>query len=141
MWRVDVGRIELYLLDADFEDNSEEDRTITHHLYGGNWENRLKQEMLLGLGGIKVLRSLGVSYDIYHCNEGHAALIGLERLNKFINKFHLSFSEAIEVVRASSLFTTHTPVPAGHDAFEEGMLRAFIGDYAEKLLRDRKSVV
>ena len=141
VWRVDVGRIELYLLDADFEDNSEEDRTITHHLYGGNWENRLKQEMLLGLGGIKVLRSLGVSYDIYHCNEGHAALIGLERLNKFINEFHLSFSEAIEVVRASSLFTTHTPVPAGHDAFEEGMLRAFIGDYAEKLHVDWQQIL
>ena len=141
VWRVDVGRIELYLLDTDYEDNNEEDRTITHHLYGGNWENRLKQEMLLGLGGIKVLRSLGVSYDIYHCNEGHAALIGLERLNKFINEHHLSFSEAVEVVRASSLFTTHTPVPAGHDAFEETMLRAFIGDYAEKLHVDWQQIL
>ena len=141
VWRVDVGRIELYLLDTDYEDNNEEDRTITHHLYGGNWENRLKQEMLLGLGGIKVLRSLGHSYDIYHCNEGHAALIGLERLNKFINEHHLSFSEAVEVVRASSLFTTHTPVPAGHDAFEETMLRAFIGDYAEKLHVDWQQIL
>ena len=141
VWRVDVGRIELYLLDTDYEDNNEEDRTITHHLYGGNWENRLKQEMLLGLGGIKVLRSLGHSYDIYHCNEGHAALIGLERLNKFINEYHLSFSEAVEVVRASSLFTTHTPVPAGHDAFEETMLRAFIGDYAEKLHVDWQQIL
>lgn len=141
VWRVDVGRIELYLLDTDYEDNNEEDRTITHHLYGGNWENRLKQEMLLGLGGIKVLRSLGVSYDIYHCNEGHAALIGLERLNKFINEHHLSFSEAVEVVRSSSLFTTHTPVPAGHDAFEETMLRAFIGDYAEKLHVDWQQIL
>ena len=141
VWRVDVGRIDLYLLDTDYEDNNEEDRTITHHLYGGNWENRLKQEMLLGLGGIKVLRSLGVSYDIYHCNEGHAALIGLERLNKIINEYHLSFSEAIEVVRASALFTTHTPVPAGHDAFEEGMLRTFIGDYAEKLHVDWKQIL
>ena len=141
VWRVDVGRIELYLLDTDYEDNNEEDRTITHHLYGGNWENRLKQEMLLGLGGIKVLRSLGHSYDIYHCNEGHAALIGLERLNKFINEYHLSFSEAVEIVRASSLFTTHTPVPAGHDAFEETMLRAFIGDYAEKLHVDWQQIL
>ena len=141
VWRVDVGRIELYLLDTDYEDNNEEDRTITHHLYGGNWENRLKQEMLLGLGGIKVLRSLGHSYDIYHCNEGHAALIGLERLNKFINEHHLSFSEAVEVVRASSLFTTHTPVPAGHDAFEETMLRAFIGDYVEKLHVDWQQIL
>ena len=141
VWRVDVGRIELYLLDTDYEDNNEEDRTITHHLYGGNWENRLKQEMLLGLGGIKVLRSLGHSYDIYHCNEGHAALIGLERLNKFINEHHLSFSEAAEGARASSLFTTHTPVPAGHDAFEETMLRAFIGDYAEKLHVDWQQIL
>ena len=141
VWRVDVGRIELYLLDTDYEDNNDEDRTITHHLYGGNWENRLKQEMLLGLGGIKILRSLGLSFDIYHCNEGHAALIGLERLNKFINEYHLSFSEAVEVVRASSLFTTHTPVPAGHDAFEETMLRAFIGDYAEKLHVDWQQIL
>ncbi len=141
VWRADVGRIELYLLDTDFEDNNEEDRTITHHLYGGNWENRLKQEMLLGLGGIKMLRKLGISSDVYHCNEGHAALIGLERLNRFINEFHLSFSEAIEVVRASSLFTTHTPVPAGHDAFEETMLRSFIGDYAEKLHVDWQQIL
>lgn len=133
VWRVDVGRVELYLLDTDFENNSDEDRTVTHHLYGGNWENRLKQEMLLGLGGIKMLEKLGIEADIYHCNEGHAAFIGLERLNNFINNHNLSFSEATEVVRASSLFTTHTPVPAGHDFFDEGMLKAFIGNYAEKL--------
>lgn len=133
VWRVDVGRIELYLLDTDFEENSDYDRSITHHLYGGNWENRLKQEMLLGLGGIQMLRKLGIEADIYHCNEGHAAFIGLERLNEYINKHNLSFSEATEIVKASSLFTTHTPVPAGHDFFEEGMLKAFIGNYAEKL--------
>lgn len=133
VWRVDVGRIELYLLDTDFENNSDEDRSVTHHLYGGNWENRLKQEMLLGLGGIKMLEKLGIQADIYHCNEGHAAFIGLERLSNFINKDKLSFAEATEMVRASSLFTTHTPVPAGHDFFEEGMLKAFIGNYTEKL--------
>ena len=141
VWRVDVGRIELYLLDTDSADNHDEDRPLPQHLYGGNWENRLKHEILLGLGGIKILRSLGLSFDIYHCNEGHAALIGLERLNKFINEYHLSFSEAVEVVRASSLFTTHTPVPAGHDAFEETMLRAFIGDYAEKLHVDWQQIL
>lgn len=133
VWRVDVGRIELYLLDTDFEDNSEDDRSVTHHLYGGNWENRLKQEMLLGLGGIKMLRKLGIDADVYHCNEGHAAFIGLERLTEYIQNEKLSFSEAIEVVRASSLFTTHTPVPAGHDFFEEGMLRAHIENYAPKM--------
>ena len=133
VWRVDVGRIELYLLDTDFENNREDDRSITHHLYGGDWENRLKQEMLLGLGGIKMLRALGINSEVYHCNEGHAAFIGLERLSEFIEKEQLSFSEAVEVVRASSLFTTHTPVPAGHDAFEEGLLRAYLGGYADKL--------
>ncbi|MFK8264985.1 alpha-glucan family phosphorylase [Capnocytophaga cynodegmi] len=133
VWRVDVGRIELYLLDTDFEDNRDDDRSVTHHLYGGDWENRLKQEMLLGLGGIKMLRKLGIDTDVYHCNEGHAAFIGLERLSEYIQNDNLSFSEAMEVVRASSLFTTHTPVPAGHDFFEEGMLRAYIENYTEKL--------
>mgnify|MGYP000273358389 CR=1 FL=1 len=76
VWRVDVGRIELYLLDTDFENNREDDRSITHHLYGGDWENRLKQEMLLGLGGIKMLRKLGMDSDIYHCNEGQITKIG-----------------------------------------------------------------
>ena len=133
VWRVDVGRIELYLLDTDFEENNEQDRSVTHHLYGGDWENRLKQEMLLGLGGIKMLRRLGIDTDVYHCNEGHAAFIGLERLSEYIQNDKLSFSEAMEVVRASSLFTTHTPVPAGHDFFEEGMLRAHIESYTEKL--------
>ncbi|WP_424655552.1 alpha-glucan family phosphorylase [Capnocytophaga leadbetteri] len=133
VWRVDVGRIELYLLDTDFENNREDDRSITHHLYGGDWENRLKQEMLLGLGGIKMLRKLGIDSDIYHCNEGHAAFIGLERLSEYIQNDNLAFSEALEVVRASSLFTTHTPVPAGHDAFEEGLLHAYLAKYADKL--------
>ncbi|WP_156127598.1 alpha-glucan family phosphorylase [Capnocytophaga canis] len=133
VWRVDVGRIELYLLDTDFEDNREDDRFVTHHLYGGDWENRLKQEMLLGLGGIKMLRKLGIDAEVYHCNEGHAAFIGLERLSEYIQNDNLSFSEAMEVVRASSLFTTHTPVPAGHDFFEEGMLRAHIENYTDKL--------
>lgn len=133
IWRVDVGRIELYLLDTDFEDNLPEDRTITHHLYGGDWENRLKQELVLGCGGIQALRKLGIHAALYHCNEGHAAFIGLERLKEYITEEHLSFQEALEVVRASSLFTTHTPVPAGHDAFSENMLRTYISHYADRL--------
>ena len=116
IWRVDVGRIELYLLDTDFEDNLPEDRSITHHLYGGDWENRLKQELLLGCGGIQALRKLGIEASTYHCNEGHAAFTGLERLKEYITEERLTFAEAIEVVRASSLFTTHTPVPAGHES-------------------------
>ncbi|MCC8174354.1 MAG: alpha-glucan family phosphorylase [Odoribacter sp.] len=133
IWRVDVGRIELYLLDTDFEDNLQEDRSITHHLYGGDWENRLKQELLLGFGGIQALRKLDVDAATYHCNEGHAAFIGIERLREYINNDKLTFSEAMEVVRASNLFTTHTPVPAGHDFFSENMLRTYISHYADRL--------
>ena len=120
LWKVEVGRTDLYLMDADYEANIPEDRQVTHHLYGGDWENRLKQEILLGVGGIRALRKLGIDTQVYHCNEGHAAFIGLERLTEYIQKDNLDFSEALEVVRASSLFTTHTPVPAGHDAFDQG---------------------
>ncbi|MBQ2515392.1 MAG: alpha-glucan family phosphorylase, partial [Bacteroidales bacterium] len=117
IWKVAVGRTDLFLLDADYEANSAEDRQVTWHLYGGDWENRLKQEILLGIGGIRALRALGLNPTIYHCNEGHAAFIGLERLREYMQNDHLDFEEALEVVRGSSLFTTHTPVPAGHDAF------------------------
>ena len=133
IWRCDVGRTELYLLDTDHDMNLQEDREITHHLYGGNWENRLKQEFLLGIGGIRALNTLGVESEVYHCNEGHAAFIGLERIHNFEQNNNLSFSEALEAVRSSSLFTTHTPVPAGHDAFDEGMLRQYMWHYPEKL--------
>ncbi len=132
LWRVDVGRTELYLLDTDFEDNQPDDRHITHQLYGGDWENRLKQELLLGVGGIRALHLLGIDADVYHCNEGHAAFIGLERIRELIANDNLTFSEAMEVVRSSSLFTTHTPVPAGHDAFSEDLLRTYISHYPER---------
>lgn len=133
IWRCDVGRTELYLLDTDHDLNLPEDRSITHYLYGGDWENRLKQELLLGIGGIRALRTLRKRPDVYHCNEGHAAFIGIERIRNLIDRYELSFSEALEVVRSSSLFTTHTPVPAGHDAFPESMLRQYISHYPEKL--------
>ncbi|HUW05727.1 MAG TPA: alpha-glucan family phosphorylase [Williamwhitmania sp.] len=133
IWKVDVGRTELYLLDTDFEDNLAEDRTITHHLYGGDLENRLKQELLLGVGGIRALKTLDIKAQVYHCNEGHAAFIGIERINNLIHKEKLSFAEAMEYVRSSSLFTTHTPVPAGHDAFPENLLRAYIAHYPDRL--------
>ncbi|MCL1973895.1 MAG: alpha-glucan family phosphorylase, partial [Bacteroidetes bacterium] len=133
LWRVDVGRTELILLDTDFEDNLQEDREITYHLYGGNGETRLKQELLLGIGGIRALRLLGIDFDVYHCNEGHAAFIGLERIREFVMEYGLRFDEAMEVVRASSLFTTHTPVPAGHDAFSEDMLRTYIAHYPDRM--------
>ncbi|WP_065220478.1 MULTISPECIES: alpha-glucan family phosphorylase [Butyricimonas] len=133
IWKVNVGRVELYLLDTDYEDNQEADRSITHFLYGGDWENRLKQEILLGIGGIRALRRLGIDADVYHCNEGHAAFIGLERLREYVSEGQLSFAEAMEVVRASSLFTTHTPVPAGHDSFSEGMLKTYFWFVPDRL--------
>lgn len=135
LWRVDVGRTELYLLDTDFEDNLPEDRQITHYLYGGDWENRLKQELILGICGIRALRALGIECDVYHCNEGHAAFIGLERLREYVSQ-NLSFGEALELVRCSSLFTTHTPVPAGHDAFSEDLLRTYLNHYPQRMKID-----
>ena len=133
VWEVKVGAVSLYLLDADFEKNSDEDRFVTHHLYGGDNENRLKQEMLLGLGGIRALKQLGYKSDIYHCNEGHAALIGLERIKNYISESNLTYAEAKEVVRASTLFTTHTPVPAGHDSFHQDLFKAYMGFFPEKI--------
>lgn len=133
IWKCEVGRTELYLLDTDHDLNLVEDRSITHYLYGGDLENRFRQEILLGVGGIRALDRLGIRSDIYHCNEGHAAFIGIERINKLIERHRLSFSEALEVVRSSSLFTTHTPVPAGHDTFPESMLRQYMSHYPDRL--------
>lgn len=133
IWRLDIGRIPLYLMDTDYDKNSEQDRAITHQLYGGDWPNRLKQELLLGVGGIRILKKLNITPSIYHINEGHAALISLERTRYLIQEQHLSFSQAREYTRATQLFTTHTPVPAGHDAFEEDLLRTYIPHYAERL--------
>lgn len=133
IWKCEVGRTDLYLLDTDHDLNLDEDRSITHHLYGGDWENRLKQEILLGIGGMRALSEMGINQDVYHCNEGHAAFIGIERIRNIVNTKKLSFSEALEVVRSSSLFTTHTPVPAGHDAFPESMIRQYMSHYPERL--------
>lgn len=133
IWKVEVGRIPLYLLDTDIEENNEADRSITHQLYGGDWENRLKQELFLGVGGIRLLRELNIKPELYHCNEGHAAFTTLERLREYVQIHNLSFSEAVEVVKSSSLFTTHTPVPAGHDAFSEDLIRTYMPHYADRL--------
>lgn len=133
VWKVNVGRISLYLLDTDIDLNSEFDRPITHQLYGGDWENRLKQEYLLGIGGILLLNKLGIKKEIYHCNEGHAALINVQRLLDLIEGEGLTFNQALEVVRASGLYTVHTPVPAGHDYFDEGLLGKYLGSYPARL--------
>ena len=133
LWKVKVGRIPLYLLDTDFDANQPQDRFITHHLYGGDNENRLKQELLLGIGGIRALEAVGIRADVYHSNEGHSAFIGIERLRELIRDHNLSFDVAKEIVRSSTLFTTHTPVPAGHDYFPEDLLRIYIAHYPERL--------
>ncbi len=132
VWRVNVGRISLYLLDADHPLNNPADRTITHALYGGDWENRMKQEIILGMGGVRLLNALGITADVYHCNEGHAALLNVQRLIDYTDS-GLSFKQALEVVRASSLFTTHTPVPAGHDRFDESLVGKYLGHAPELL--------
>ncbi len=133
IWRSDVGRIPLYLMDTDFDENQDFDRSITHQLYGGELENRLKQEILLGIGGIRMLEALGIKADIFHSNEGHSAFIGLERLRCLVQSEKLEFPKAFEVVRSSTLFTTHTPVPAGHDYFNEDLLRTYFSHYPERL--------
>ncbi len=132
VWRVNVGRVKLYLLDTDNEMNSEFDKPITHALYGGDWENRLKQEILLGIGGMLLLKKLGIKKDVYHCNEGHAALCNLQRLCDYIRE-GLTFNQALEIVRASSLYTVHTPVPAGHDYFTEDLFGKYMSGYPQML--------
>ena len=132
IWKVNVGRIKLYLMDTDNDMNSEYDRPITSQLYGGDWENRLKQEILLGIGGMLTLKELGITKDVYHCNEGHAALCNLYRLADYV-KQGLTFNQALEIVRASGLYTVHTPVPAGHDYFDEGLFGKYMSGYAQQL--------
>ena len=132
VWVMNVGRIKLYLLDTDNEMNSEFDKPITHALYGGDNENRLKQEIRRGIGGMLTLKKRGIKKGVYHCNEGHAALCNLQRLIDYI-KEGLSFNEALELVRASSLYTVHTPVPAGHDYFDESLFGKYMGGYPNML--------
>lgn len=132
VWRVNVGRIKLYLLDTDNDMNSQFDRPITHSLYGGDWENRLKQEILLGIGGTLMLKKLGIKKQLYHCNEGHAALCNLQRLVDYVQG-GLTFNQALELVRSSSLYTVHTPVPAGHDYFDGTLFGKYMGGYPQML--------
>jgi starch phosphorylase len=133
VWKVAVGRINLYLMDTDIEKNSEFDRSITHQLYGGDWENRMKQEYLLGIGGILLLKKLGIRKEVYHMNEGHAAFINVQRLRDYVQEEKLSFHEALEVVRASSLYTVHTPVPAGHDYFDEPLIAKYMAPIVQRM--------
>ena len=133
IWKVNVGRMNLYLLDTDNDKNSEFDRPITSQLYGGDWENRIKQEYMLGIGGVLMLKRLGIKTQLYHCNEGHAALLNLQRLVDYVQEEKLDFNVALELVRSTSLYTVHTPVPAGHDYFDEGLFGKYMGEYPAKL--------
>ena len=127
-WRARVGRVDLYLLDANVEKNRPEDRAITHQLYGGDHESRLRQELVLGRGGVKLLAALGLEPSVFHINEGHAAFLVLSRVGRLIREHGFTFEEARELVRATTVFTTHTPVPAGHDRFSEDLMRRYFSD-------------
>jgi glycogen phosphorylase len=133
IWLVQVGRIPLYLLDTNLDENAPEDRDITTRLYGGDQEMRIKQEILLGIGGLRALRLLGAEPNICHMNEGHAAFLGLERIRLLMEEQKLRFNEALEVVRTGTVFTTHTPVDAGIDHFPADLLEKYLGRYYHTL--------
>ncbi len=130
VWRADVGRIRLYLLDSDVDENHHDQRIVTDRLYGGDTEHRLRQEILLGIGGIRALEAVGETPQIFHTNEGHAGFLGLERIRRFIQDHSLSFPEALEATRAASIFTTHTPVPAGIDRFPRSLMERYFTNFA-----------
>ncbi len=132
VWSLAIGRIKLYLLDTDFDENNWEDRTLTHQLYGGDNEHRIKQEILLGIGGVRAIEAMGLQPDLFHLNEGHAGFLSLERLKNLVAQ-GFTFPEAVEVVRSSSLYTTHTPVPAGHDHFSEQLMQKYLYHIAAEL--------
>ncbi len=133
VWRVQVGRVSLFLLDTNTVENSEMDRDITSSLYGGDGEMRLKQEVVLGIGGIRALNRLGIEAHVFHMNEGHSAFALIERIRSLMENQNLSFEEAREAVYCSSIFTTHTPVPAGIDVFGKDMISSALGDYIRSL--------
>jgi starch phosphorylase len=130
VWRADVGRVPLYLLDADVEANDPDLRTVTDRLYGGDTEHRLRQEILLGIGGVRALQALGVEAQVFHTNEGHAGFLGLERIRQRVVNDGLAFAEAVEAVRGSTVFTTHTPVPAGIDRFPRELMERYFSGWA-----------
>ncbi len=133
VWKAKVGRISLYLLDADIDDNDADGRAVTDRLYGGGEEHRIRQEILLGIGGIRVLNALGIESQVFHTNEGHAGFLGLERIRHFMHDHGLSYEEAIEAGRAGTLFTTHTPVPAGIDRFPKPLMGKYFTDFAQSI--------
>jgi len=139
IWKALIGRVELFLLDANIDENAPEDRLITDQLYGGDIEMRIKQEILLGIGGVRALNKTGINITVYHMNEGHAAFLALERIRLAMKDQNLTFDEAHEFVTSSNVFTTHTPVPAGNDRFEPELVDQYFSDYYDELniSRDR----
>lgn len=136
LWSLQVGRTRMLMLDTDLPENRQEDREITAQLYGGDRDMRIRQEILLGIGGIRALRAIGHHADIYHMNEGHSAFLALERARLFMEEFKVDFTVAREASRASNVFTTHTPVPAGNDTFDPGMVEHYFRDYIKSLKID-----
>jgi starch phosphorylase len=133
IWRAKVGRVALYLLDTNIKQNGAPDQDITDQLYGGDAEMRLKQEMMLGVGGCRALEAFGIQPSVYHLNEGHSAFLALERIRRLMELNHLSFAEAREAASAGLIFTTHTPVAAGHDYFQPDLMGRYFGEYAKGL--------
>ncbi|MCD6365722.1 MAG: alpha-glucan family phosphorylase [Planctomycetes bacterium] len=138
IWLAHVGRISLYMLDTNIPENSPEDRQITAQLYGGDQEMRIRQEILLGIGGVRMLRALNIEPKVFHMNEGHSAFLGLERIRHLMEHQGISFDTAWEAVKASNVFTTHTPVPAGNDAFEPWLIEKYFSSYWEALGLDKQ---
>jgi len=133
LWELRVGRVNVYLLDTDIPENTAEDRLITAELYGGDLEMRMRQEVMLGIGGVKALTALGIQPDVFHMNEGHSAFLALERIRLNVVEKKLDFYSALQVVAAANVFTTHTPVPAGQDSFSREMMLKYFGKFAKEL--------
>jgi starch phosphorylase len=133
LWKADVGRVPLYFLDADVEENLDDLRSVTDRLYGGDTEHRLRQEILLGVGGVRALQAVGIEAQVFHTNEGHAGFLGLERIRQLVVGDGLSYPEAIEAVRAGCIFTTHTPVPAGIDRFPIELMEKYFGRWCDEV--------
>ena len=133
IWQLNVGRINLFLLDTDIPENNAEDRLITAELYGGDQEMRMRQEIMLGIGGVKALKAMDVDPEVFHMNEGHSAFLALERIRRKVEQKKLDFYSALQIVASANIFTTHTPVPAGNDSFPRDMMRKYFGEFAKEL--------
>ncbi|MEM7233402.1 MAG: alpha-glucan family phosphorylase, partial [Planctomycetota bacterium] len=133
IWRVDVGRVPLFLLDCNLPSNEPHDREITARLYGGDLDMRVRQEVVLGIGGVRALDAMNLSPTVCHMNEGHSAFLGLERIRQLIVSDGLSFDEAREATQVGHVFTTHTPVPAGNDRFPPELVSEYFGDFSQQL--------